>query len=228
MPFPIISPIRACLFDAYGTLFDVRSATATKARRIGPRWRAFSECWRDRQLQYTWVRGLTGHHEDFWRVTQDALDYALEYFDLDPAQYRDSLLAAYRRLDAYPDVTSALDQLRALGIPSSILSNGSPAMLDDAVYAAGLNGRFEHILSVESVGCYKPAPKVYAMAVERLSLLPANVLFVSSNGWDAFSAKAYGFKVIWCNRADTPIERLPDRPDAIITSLETLPELINA
>lgn len=217
--------IEACLFDAYGTLFDVHAATATVAQRIGTRWQAFSAHWRERQLQYSWIRGLTGRHADFWQVTCDALDHALEAYDLDPALHREPLLMAYRRLGAYPDVLPAIDRLRAMGLRCGILSNGSPDMLADAVGAAGLADHLDPVLSVESVGRYKPAPEVYAMAAEQLDLAPAHVLFVSSNGWDAFSAKAYGFRVAWCNRAGLPAERLPDPPDAIVASLDELPTL---
>jgi len=220
--------IKACLFDAYGTLFDVHAAAAATAERIGARWQAFSRHWRERQLQYSWIRSLTGRHVDFWQVTCDALDHALDAFELDAKVHREPLLASYRCLDAYPDARSSVKQLLEANLPCGILSNGSREMLANAIKAAGIDDLIEPVISVEKIGKYKPSPEVYKMATEQLDLLPRQILFISSNGWDAYSAKAFGFNVAWCNRANQPPERLPDRPDWVINSLDELPSLIVA
>lgn len=221
-----LSDIEVCLFDAYGTLFDVHAAAAATAERIGARWQAFSRHWRERQLQYSWIRNITGRHADFWQVTCDALDHALDAFDLDAKVHREPLLSSYRCLDAYPDARLSVKRLLDADIPCGILSNGSREMLTNAINAAGMDRLIKPVLSVEIIGKYKPSPEVYKMATEQLGLLPGQILFVSSNGWDAFSAKAFGFKVAWCNRANQPPERLPDPPDLVINSLDALPSMM--
>ncbi|ABC83577.1 haloacid dehalogenase type II [Anaeromyxobacter dehalogenans] len=221
-----LAPVRAAVFDAYGTLFDVASAAAEARGALGDRWQPLAELWRAKQLQYTWLRSLAGRHADFWQVTGDALDFALEALGLAGPGLRDGLMDAYRRLAAYPEARDALTRLRGAGVRLAVLSNGAPAMLASAAESAGLAGLLEQVLSVEDVGVYKPHPAVYRLAVDRLGVPAPEILFVSSNGWDAFGAKAFGLQVAWCNRAGQPAERLPAAPDAEIRSLAELPPLL--
>jgi 2-haloacid dehalogenase len=218
--------VRAVVFDAYGTLFDVASAAADARDALGDRWIALADVWRTKQLQYTWVRSLAGRHADFWTVTQDALDFALEAVGIRDEGLRDRLLASYERLGAYDDARATLDRLRGAGLRLAILSNGAPRMLEAAARSAGLSDALEVILSVEDVGIFKPHPSVYALAVDRLGLPAGEILFVSSNGWDAFGAKAFGFRVAWVNRTGQPRERLPHAPDLEIRTLAELPDAI--
>jgi 2-haloacid dehalogenase len=216
------------VFDAYGTLFDVASAAERAGDALGDRWRALAETWRAKQLQYTWLRSLMGRHADFRQVTADGLDFALASLGIDDPPLRRRLLDLYERLDAYPEAREALSRLRSGGRKLAILSNGSPPMLESAVRSAGLADLLDAVLSVESVGIYKPAPPVYGLAPRRLGVVPAEVAFVSSNGWDVHGASAFGFRVAWCNRSGQPAERLPGRPDAEIRSLAELPALLGA
>jgi 2-haloacid dehalogenase len=219
--------IRAVVFDAYGTLLDVGSA-ANRARDVlGATWQPLADTWRAKQLQYTWLRSLMGRHTDFWQVTGDALDFAMEAHRVSPGNgLRDRLMQLYRVLDAYPDARPVLATLREAGISRAILSNGEPTMLADAARSAGLDGLLDAILSVEDVGVYKPHPRVYELAPRRFGVTPAEIAFISSNGWDAYGAKAFGFRVVWCNRAGGPRERIPAEPDVTVNSLADLPALI--
>ncbi len=222
-----LNGIRAVVFDAYGTLLDVASAASRARDALGAGWQPLAETWRAKQLQYTWLRSLMGQHADFWQVTGDALDFALEAHGISPSdELRDRLMRLYRVLDAYPDARPALATLRAAGISRAILSNGEPAMLADAARSAGLADLLDAILSVEDVGIYKPHPRVYDLATRRFAVKPTEIAFVSSNGWDAYGAKAFGFRVIWCNRAGAPRERIPAEPDVTVKSLADLPSLI--
>lgn len=223
-----MSEVRAAVFDAYGTLFDWSSAAARAQDVLGERWLPFAELWRAKQLQYTWLRSLMGRHADFWQVTQDALDFALQSFGVEGAGARGRLMALYERVEAYPDAREALGRLRAAGRKTAILSNGAPRMLAEAVSHAGLAPLLDHVLSVEEVRIYKPHHSVYQLAATRLGRWPAEILFVSSNGWDAWAAKAFGFRVAWCNRTGQPPERIPERPDAEVRSLLEVPGLLGA
>lgn len=216
--------IAACVFDAYGTLFDFNSAAAGARDELGDDWQKLSDLWRLKQLQYTWLRGLGGHHAEFWQVTGDALDFALAQLKIDKPGLRARLMDLYLRLGAYPEVSAMLATLKARGFKLAILSNGSPAMLAAVVQNAGLEGVFDAVLSVEEVGVFKPHPSVYALAAQRLQLAPERICFLSSNGWDAYSAKAYGFRVLWCNRFGQAPERIPSTPDGEIGDLSELPE----
>jgi 2-haloacid dehalogenase len=218
--------IRACVFDAYGTLFDFASAAAGCADVLGDRAAALTALWRDKQLQYTWLRAVQGRHADFWQVTGDALDFALEALRLGQTALRERLMRPYLTLDAFPEVPAMLRSLKAAGLGTAILSNGSPAMLQAAVENAGLGALLDFVLSVEEVGVYKPHPKVYQLAVDRLGLRPEAILFLSSNAWDAYAASAFGMRTIWCNRYGQARERLPGAPDREIRSLADLPGLV--
>lgn len=215
-----LAPVKAVLFDAYGTLFDVNSPIARLAGEIGPNATALSDLWRAKQLQYTWLRSLMGAHADFEAVTMDALDFALEQFGLADKSLRDRLLALYLTLDAYPDAKATLQRLRARNIVTGVLSNGSPRMVEAAVASAGLTDLIDHVLSVESVGIYKPHPRVYRFGEERLQVPASMIGFVSANGWDAGGAAHYGFKVAHLNRAGQPPERLPTAPALVVKTLE--------
>jgi 2-haloacid dehalogenase len=188
-------------------------------------WPRIAADWRTKQLQYTWLRAVTGVHADFWQVTQDGLDWALEAAGLGDRALRDRLLALYRELAAYPEVPDMLRALRARGIPSAILSNGSPDMLEAAVASAGIADLLEAVLSVEAVGVFKPARAVYELVGARFGTVPGAVLFVSSNGWDAAAATGYGFDAVWVNRAGEPVDRLPWRPRRVLTDLVSIPDL---
>lgn len=222
----LLSNVRAAVFDAYGTLFDLASATASSRDVLGDRLPALAELWRSKQLQYTWLRSLMGQHADFWKVTSDALDFALASLGIEDGELRERLMGAYERLGPYPDALPALERLRAAGIRLAILSNGAPRMLGAAARNAKLTDLLDMIVSVEEVGIYKPHPSVYRQVVERLGLWPGEVLFVSSNAWDVHGAKGFGLRVAWCNRAHQPAERLPGAPDAEIHSLSELPGLV--
>jgi 2-haloacid dehalogenase len=215
------------VFDAYGTLFDVHAAVARHAGEIGPQAARLSELWRTKQLEYTWVRSLTGAQWlDFRTLTAQALDYAAAVATggLAPAM-RDKLLAAYDELDAYPDARPALESLKAAGARLAILSNGSPAMLSRAVRAAGLEGLFDAVLSVDERRIYKTAPAIYSLARERFGVAPGAISFQSSNRWDIAGASLAGFRAVWINRAGLPDE-YPDMPPAVsLQGLDELPAL---
>lgn len=214
--------IRLVLFDAYGTLLDVHSAVGRHAGVIGAAAPALSALWRQKQLEYSWTRSLMGRHADFAVVTADALDFALATYGIAGEALRAALLAAYRTLDAYPEVSTVLAGLRGRGLRTAILSNGSPEMLDAGVAAAGIAGLLDAVLSVESVGIYKPDPRVYRHAADRFGMSPAETLFVSSNAWDAAGAAVFGFRVAWVNRTGQPAEYPFAGPDAILPDLRGL------
>jgi 2-haloacid dehalogenase len=220
-----LEPVRAFVFDAYGTLFDVASAAARHRETLGDRHVALSQLWRQKQLEYTWLRTLMGRHADFAEVTADALDYALEALTL-PTELRDRLLEIYLRLDAYPDAAPTLTRLRERGLKIAILSNGTPSMLEAIVKQAQLERLFDELLSIESVGSFKPVPAVYQLAVDRLGVEAARIGFVSANGWDAAGASAFGFRTVWVNRTGAPVDRLPARPHAQIRQLAELHHLL--
>jgi 2-haloacid dehalogenase len=217
---------RAVVFDAYGTLLDFASAAAAAEDVLGARWQPLSDLWRQKQLQYSWLRALMGRHADFWTVTGDALDFALEALRVQEPGLRARLMDAYGRLGAYPEAEASLRRLREAGLKTAILSNGAPRMLASAVKSARLDGLLDHVLSVEEVGVYKPHPSVYRLACDRLAVWPAEIVFVSANGWDAWGAKAAGLRVAWCNRAGQPRERLGEGPDAEVGTLADLPALL--
>lgn len=223
---PPFSGIRACVFDAYGTLLDFNSAAATAADTLGDRAAQLSELWRGKQLQYTWLRALMGAHAPFWQVTGDALDYAMAVLEIDDAALRGRLMDAYLRLATFPDVLPTLHRLRRAGMKTAILTNGSPDMIESACKHAGLDALLDAVLSVEEVGIFKPHPDVYRLAVDRLMLPARQIAFVSSNAWDAAGAAQFGFRVAWCNRYRQPPERLPGRPEAQIDRLDALLPLL--
>ncbi|WP_323786018.1 haloacid dehalogenase type II [Thalassovita sp.] len=223
--------ITTCVFDAYGTLFDVAAAARQAAAgpggdKLAETWPKLAEYWRLKQLQYSWMRALTGNHTDFWQVTQDGLDWALEACGLQgDTDLRERLLALYWQLQAYPEVPKMLADLKAAGLNTAILSNGSPDMLQGAVDSAGIGDLLDDVLSVESVGIFKPAPAVYELVGQRFGCSNEQALFVSSNGWDAAAAGGYGFVTAWVNRAGDPMDRLHSTPDHVLTDLTQIPDL---
>lgn len=224
-------PITTCVFDAYGTLFDVAAAAREAAKEpafaaIADTWPQLAEHWRLKQLQYSWLRAVTGAHDDFWQVTQDGLDWSLEKIGVagDPA-LRERLLALYWELQAFPEVPAMLRALKDGGMNTAILSNGSPAMLDGAVQSAGISGLLDVSLSVESVGVFKPHASVYDLVGAHYGCAKKEVLFVSSNGWDAAAATGYGFTTAWVNRGGDPVDRLPWTPAHQLRELSGIPAL---
>jgi len=223
--------IKAVLFDAYGTLLDVDAAAAQLAGsgrfpKLQSCWPELASIWRTRQLNYTWLRSLSGSYKPFWEITSDALDYAMEALCLSDPEMRDALLKLYRELAAYEDAVIALDAVAAKGLPAAVLSNGNHDMLKKAFSAAGLMGKLDALLSVEDVGIFKPAPEVYQLGLDRYDAQPAEILFVSSNGWDACAAGQFGFQAIWANLAQMPVERLPDAPNHIIPDFRALAQYL--
>ncbi|MEO1537195.1 MAG: haloacid dehalogenase type II [Pseudomonadota bacterium] len=223
-------PVKACVFDAYGTLFDVAAAARILAEQPGQSalakvWPKLAADWRLKQLQYTWLRAVAGAHVTFWDVTKDGLDWAMEASGLDDPELRETLLALYWELPAYREVPEMLATLKARGYATAILSNGSPDMLDGAVDFADVRGWLDAVLSVEDVGVFKPASVVYDMVGTRFDTTPEEVLFVSSNGWDAAFAAAYGFHTVWVNRAGEPMDRLPGKPNDVMSDLTGIPNL---
>ncbi len=221
-----MSRIHACVFDAYGTLFDYASAAGKCKDQLGDRLAPFAAMWRDKQLQYTGLRAAQSRHTDFWQVTGDALDFTMESMGISDPALRERLMNLFLTLDPFPEVETILRSLKDKGIKLAILSNGTPKMLDAAVDNAKLGPYFDAVISVEEAGVFKPHPKVYQLAVDRLGVKAAEISFQSSNAWDAYAASAFGMNVVWCNRYGQRAERLPGRPDHEVTTLDELPSLV--
>lgn len=237
--------INICVFDAYGTLFDVAAAArrlaaeieanaeaaelGLAARVFADRWSEAAELWRRKQLEYSWLRAAFGAHRDFAAVTGDGLDWTLDALAIsegaERAALRARLLSLYETLDPFVEAKAALEALAADGRRRAILSNGAPAMLAAAVRSAGFDTLLEAALSAEEAGVFKPDPRVYDLVEARLGTPPERVLFVSSNGWDVCCAAAYGFRTAWVNRRGEPMDRLPGAPDRVIADLSHLPAL---
>ncbi|WP_431860807.1 haloacid dehalogenase type II [Azospirillum sp.] len=215
-------PIVAYVFDAYGTLFDVQSAASRNAAAVGPQWERLAEVWRAKQLEYSWVESLMGRHPDFRELTERALDVAMSAVGVPGGEVRGALLDAYRTLDAYPEVPEVLEALKNRGARLAILSNGTPAMLADAVQAAGIGDLLDAVISVEEVGVFKPNRRVYELVQKHLGVPPAGVSFQSSNAWDAAGASAFGFRTVWVNRAGRPREY----PGEAVTEVRDLSALV--
>ena len=221
-----IEDIGACVFDAYGTLFDVNAAAAQCRDALGGKADELSALWRTRQLEYTWLRSLMQEYVEFWQVTGDGLDYSLAVLGIEDDALRQRLMDIYMRLDAYPEVKDVLTALKVGGLKTAILSNGSPKMLSSAVENAGINEVLDDTFSVDSIGIYKPHPSVYQMAVDGLGVNAERICFMSSNAWDAAAAANFGFRVVWVNRFGQPQERIPGDPEQVIQTLEALPPLL--
>ena len=213
------------VFDAYGTLFDVHAAVARHRGAAGPDADRFSEMWRTKQLEYAWMLSAAGQYLDFWTLTQRALDYAFARCPTVDRALRGALLDCYFKLDAFADAQPALTVLRAKGMKTAILSNGSPKMLEAAVTNAKLGDALDAVLSVDAIRIYKPRREVYAMVTDTFRCLPPDVAFVSSNRWDVMGATAFGFRCIWVNRANMPEEYPEFAPVTVVQNLSALPAL---
>ena len=221
-----LTGIRACVFDAYGTIFDFASAAARCPDIPEDKRGALTSMWRDKQLQYTWLRSLQGGYVDFWQVTGDALEFTLDSLGIATPALHERLMDLYLTLPAFPEVRETLLQLRRAGFATAILSNGSPSMLDTAVRGAGLLDLLDAVLSADSVQVFKTHPRVYQYGLQQLGMRAEQVSFQSSNAWDAFAASAFGMHVVWCNRYGQRRERLPGAPDHEVYTLAELPALL--
>lgn len=222
----LITNAGACVFDAYGTLFNVSAAAAHCQEDLGDNMAPLAEIWRDKQVSYSWLRGLMGEYVSFWQVTGEALDFALAKLDIDDPALRQKLMDLYFKLDAYPEVPDVLKTLKDNGIKTAILSNGSTDMLGSAVSNAGLGELLDDVISVDRLKMFKPHPSVYQSAVDSLGIEAGRIAFMSSNGWDAAGAATFGFKVLWVNRFDQPQERLPGEPTGVLKDLTQLPSAL--
>ena len=218
--------IKACVFDAYGTLFDVNAACRELSKEVGDNWEKLASLWRLRQVEYTWLRNSMDEYIDFWQITSDALDYAMETLGIKNNELREELLNLYLKLEAYPEVNDLLKKLKQRGLMTGILSNGSMKMLNSAVDNANIREYLDEILSVEECKIYKPSSKVYDLVKIKMQIGKENVLFFSSNAWDMHAASNYGFKTIWVNRFNAKLERLPGKPIDIVNSLDKIDEII--
>jgi 2-haloacid dehalogenase len=219
--------IQAVVFDAYGTLFDVQSPVQKLSSEIGDKAVSLGALWRQKQLEYTWLRSLMGTHADFWVVTREALDFALAELEINEAGLADELMTLYLKLDAFPEVVEAMTALRQRGKRLAILSNGSPSMLDSVVRHAGLDKIFEHVLSVEEVGIYKPSRRVYRLAMQKFHIQDApSICFVSANTWDAQAAAQFGFQVVRIARVPKRDDNLPGKVARVITGLGELADCV--
>lgn len=223
---PLLSNIAACVFDAYGTLFDVSRITEPCHGQLGDKTESLARQWREKQLQYTWLRSLMGAHSDFWHVTGDALDFALASHGLDDLRLRSLLMQQYLTPPIFDDAVGALTAIKAARLRTAILSNGSTTMLAGAVNGHGLRGLLDHVLSVDELQVFKPHPSVYKLGATKLGVAPEAILFVSSNGWDAHGARHSGFRVAWVNRSGQTPDTLPFPPDVTIKSLSEIPALL--
>jgi 2-haloacid dehalogenase len=221
-----IQDVGACVFDAYGTLFDVTAAAARCRDALGDKADALASLWRTKQLEYTWLRSLRGDYVDFWHVTGQSLDYAMASLKLEDNALRTRLMELYLVLDAYPEVREMLRTIKNAGVKTAILSNGSPSMLIAAVQRAQLQGLLDEVISVDSIRIYKPHPSVYQLAVDKMRLPPERICFLSANAWDASGGAYFGFRVVWINRFRAQPEQLPGKPEREIHTLAELPGLL--
>ena len=220
--------IEACVFDAYGTLFDFNSAAERCRDVLGDKADDLSAVWRTKQLQYTWLRALMGKHAPFWQVTGEALDFAMDSLNIDDSALRDRLMDLYLNIEAFPEVVATLKALKEAGLKTAILSNGSPEMLAAAVDNTGTGPYLDAVLSVEEVGIFKPHPSVYQLACDRLGVDAARISFQSSNSWDAVGAATFGMRVVWINRYGQSRERLTAQPDVEVSRMDELPAIVGA
>lgn len=218
--------ITTCVFDAYGTLFDIADIAERARHSLGDRTVVLMDLWRRKQLEYSWLRSLMGRHADFWHVTGDSLDFALAALDIDDPVLRSRLMDGFFTPKLFPDVVDTLSRLRAAGMKVAILSNGSPPMLTAAAKHSGIDLLVDAVISVERVGIFKPHPSVYRLAAEQWEQPPTAVSFQTANFWDAAGAAAFGFHVVWINRLGGPRDRLPAAPHSEIAALTELPRLL--
>lgn len=217
---------RVFIFDAYGTLFDVNAACRELSIEVGEKWQELSTLWRLRQVEYTWLRNSMNAYIDFWQITSDSLDYAMDTLNINNKNLRSNLLKLYLKLEAYSEVKGVLEKLKEEGFKTGILSNGSKKMLDSAVKNANISGLLDEVISVEECKVYKPSNKVYDLVEIKMGIKKEQVLFFSSNAWDMHAASNYGFNTIWVNRFNAKLERLPGKPLKIVNSIEKINKII--
>ena len=216
---------KAIIFDAYGTLFDVNSAAEKCKDKIGNQWEGFADFWRTTQLEYTWLRSLMRKHKDFWSVTEESLDKSMKVFKIDSAM-KDELLNLYKILSPYPEVKEVLNSLKKKNYKLSILSNGTPALLNELVKSNDLENIFDDLFSIEEVGIYKPDSKVYDMPIKKYQIKSEEVAFLSANTWDVSGGGNYGYNSIWVNRNKAIFDNLDYKPKNEITNLTQLLDII--
>ena len=221
-----MSITKVCIFDAYGTLFDVNAACRELSIEVGEKWEDLANLWRLRQVEYTWLRNSMNEYIDFWEITGNALEYAMDVLEIKNQELKDKLLGLYYKLDAYPEVKKVLKKLKKEGYQTGILSNGSLNMLSSAVKNANIQNYLDKVLSVETCKIYKPSNKVYELVKKNYYVENNEVAFFSSNAWDMHAAANFGFKTIWINRFEGKLERLPGKPYAIVKSLDDIIEII--
>ena len=217
--------VKAIIFDAYGTLFDVNSAAEKCKDKIGSKWEPFANFWRTTQLEYTWLRSLMERHKDFWQVTEDSLDKSMKAFNIDLSM-KDELLNLYKVLSPYKEVPETLKALKEKKFKLAILSNGTPSLLNELVKSNNLNNLFDDIFSIEEVGVYKPDSKVYDMPVKKYKIKKDEIAFLSANTWDVSGGGNYGYQAIWVNRNNNIFDNLDYKPISEIKSLKELTNLI--
>ena len=217
--------IKAIIFDAYGTLFDVNSAAEKCKSKIGDKWESFANYWRKTQLEYTWLRSLMGRHKDFWQITEDSLDKSMQAFNIDKAM-KNELLDLYRILSPYPEVKETLEKLKEKKYKLAILSNGTPSLLNELVKSNGLQNLFDDIFSIEEVKIYKPSSKVYDMPVRKYNIKNEEVAFLSANTWDVSGGGNYGFTSVWVNRNKNIFDNLDYKPKNEISGLNQLIDIL--
>ena len=219
-----IKNIKVCAFDAYGTCFDINSAAKNLAKEIGKDWLGFSTTWRTVQLEYTWLRSLMKKHEDFWKVTEDSLDFAMESHKIDK-KFRSKLLELYKKLNSYPELVMCLKNLKEKDVKTCILSNGSPSLLNELTANANVKDLFNDLISIEEVGIYKPHPKVYELVTKKYDCKPEEVCFLSSNTWDVVGGGIFGYQSIWVDRFGKTFDKLGYQPKFKIKDLSELIKL---
>ena len=217
--------VKAIIFDAYGTLFDVNSAAEKCKDKIGDKWEGFANFWRTTQLEYTWLRSLMDRHKDFWQITEDSLDKSIKVFNIDPSM-RNELLNLYKILSPYKEVPETLKTLKEKNFKLAILSNGTPSLLDELVKSNHLDNLFDDIFSIEQVGVYKPSSRVYDMPVKKYNINKSEVAFLSANTWDVSGGGNYGYQSIWVNRNNNIFDNLDFKPKYQITDLNKLTKLV--
>ena len=220
-----IKNIKVCAFDAYGTCFDVNSAAENVAPKIGENWLSFSNTWRTSQLEYTWLRSLMKKHVNFWKITEDSLDYAMTIHKIDKS-LRDELLNLYKTLNPYPELKECLEKLKQKNIKTCILSNGTPDLINHLVSNANVKNLFDEILSIEQVKIYKPDPKVYEMTTKKFNCKPSEVCFMSANNWDIVGGGVFGYQCVWVNRNNRVFDELGFHPKNTIKNLTELNNLV--
>jgi len=220
-----IENIKVCIFDAYGTLFDVNSAASKCKEKLGSKWESFANTWRTTQLEYTWLRSLMKKHKNFWEITEDSLDHTMETFKI-KNEMRNELLDLYKKLSTYPEVEECLEGLKSKKIKMAILSNGTPDLLKTLVESNNIQNYFDDIMSIESVRIYKPDSKVYEMPIKKYDCKPENICFMSSNTWDVSGGGIFGYNAVWVNRFNKVFDRLSYKPKFVINNLNELLNIV--